>query len=62
MKCADCEYFNILYAPYRSGGILWDTGKAECTKYKLVVDTVSQKQIDKLNCPEVQDKAYESEE
>lgn len=50
MKCIDCEHFNILYDPYRSGGILWDTGRAECTKYNLVIDTVSQKQINKLVC------------
>lgn len=54
MKCTDCEYFNNLYPPYRMGGILWDTGRAECTKYKLVVDTVSRKQIDKLVCIETQ--------
>lgn len=52
MKCANCEYFNVLYPPYRSGGVLWDTGRAECTKFKLVVDTVSQKQIDRLVCVE----------
>lgn len=56
MKCTDCEHFHVLYPPYRSGGggILWDTGRAECTKYNLVVDTVSQKQIDKLVCIEIQ--------
>lgn len=54
MKCTECEHFNILYPPYRSGGILWDTGRAECTKYKLVVDTVSRKQIDRLVCIETQ--------
>lgn len=33
MKCTKCEHFKVLYKPYRSGGILWDTGRAECTKY-----------------------------
>ena len=52
MKCTKCEHFNVLYDPYRSGGILWDTGRAECTKYNLVIDTVSQHQINKLVCVE----------
>lgn len=52
MKCAKCEHFNILYPPYRSGGILWDTGRAECTKYNLVIETVSKQQINKLVCAE----------
>lgn len=52
MKCTKCEHFSVLYEPYRSGGILWDTGRAECTKYNLVIDTVSTQQINKLVCVE----------
>ncbi len=56
MKCIDCEHFNILYDPYRSGGILWDTGRAECMKYNLLIDTVSKQQINKLVCVESKEK------
>ena len=53
MKCTKCEYFSILYKPYRSGGVLWDMGRAECEKHKLVVDFSVPRQLERLECVEI---------
>lgn len=50
MKCKDCPHFHIRYEPYKSGGVLWDTGLAECKKLDMVVDFSSHRKLDKLEC------------
>lgn len=53
-KCRDCPYFHIEYMPLKSGGLCWDSGRARCDKYNLVVDFISSRQLDKLTCKKVQ--------
>ncbi len=52
MKCVDCEHFKIKYEPYKSGGVCWDFGMAECDKHNLVVDFASHRKLNKLECVE----------
>lgn len=52
MKCADCEYFRILYEPIKTGKDIWDSGLAECKKHDLVVDFTSRRKINALMCVE----------
>lgn len=55
-KCKDCEYFHIMYEPYKCSGILWDWGKVKCIKHNRVVDYASKQKIDRLECVEKTDK------
>lgn len=52
MRCKDCPHFHIRYEPYKSGGVIWDMGLAECKKTNMVVDFASHKKLDKLECVE----------
>ena len=48
MKCKDCEHFHICYEPAK--GV--DTGLAECRKHGLVVDFLTHKKLERLECVE----------
>lgn len=48
MRCKDCEHFHICYEPIKGS----DTGMAECRKHDLVVDFLSHKKLERLECVE----------
>lgn len=52
MNCFDCPHFRIMREPYRSGGIVWDLGQAECKKHDLVVDFLNHGKLKRLKCVE----------
>ena len=52
MKCKECEHFHIVMQPLRSGGTLYDFGRAECRKHNMIVDFSSNRKINKLECVE----------
>lgn len=51
-KCIDCEHFHIRQEPLPKH---YDTGLAECRKYKLVVDFYNHGKLNKLTCVEKQE-------
>lgn len=59
MRCENCEYFKILYAPQIIGGECWDFGKAECRKHNLEVDFRNYGKIRRLTCIEDRDEKNE---
>ena len=52
MKCMNCPDFHVRQEPFKAGGECWDTGLAECIKHNLVVDFVTRRQLDRLECVE----------
>lgn len=55
MKCRDCEHFHIRMNPWKSDGVCWDMGLAECRKHNLVVDFLDKRKLNKLTCVEDND-------
>jgi len=51
-KCIECEHFKIQNEPLKSGGAIWDEGRAACTKYNLVCEFLSHAKLKKLVCTE----------
>lgn len=49
MTCDKCKYFHILYEPLRSGGVLWDFGRAKCEKNDLIVDFANHGKFKRLD-------------
>lgn len=49
MTCDKCKYFHILYEPLRSGGTLWDLGRAKCEKNDLIVDFANHGRFKRLS-------------
>lgn len=52
MTCDKCEYLKILYMPLRGKGIIWDFGRAKCTKHDLYVDFSNKGKFKKMKCVE----------
>lgn len=52
MLCKDCVHFKIEYEPYRSGGVMWDTGLARCEKHDMVTDFITHKKFETMKCVE----------
>ena len=52
--CKDCDYFEILYEPYRPGGVLLDWGKAHCKKHDMVLDFANHRKINRIECIETE--------
>lgn len=48
MKCKDCPYFHIRQRPIKG----WDMGLAERQKHGLVVDFVTMRKVNGLECVE----------
>ena len=55
MRCENCEYFKVMYAPQIICGECWDFGKAECRKHNLEVDFRNYGKIRRLTCIEDRD-------
>lgn len=47
-KCIDCEHFKIDFPPIKN----FDSGQARCEKYDLVVDYMSKRTLNNLECVE----------
>ena len=45
-KCRECEHFHIVQQPIKG----WDFGMAKCDKYNMVVDFVSMRKVNTLEC------------
>ena len=54
MTCDKCEHLKIMYEPIRTKGVLWDLGRAKCTKYDLITDFTHYGKFKKLTCPKVE--------
>lgn len=54
MNCIECENFKILYPPMG----LYDSGRARCEKYDLIVDYLSKQKLNRLTCVEQKDEPY----
>lgn len=50
--CYKCAQFKILYEPIKSGGDIWDFGRAKCLKHDLIVDFPDHRKLKKLVCIE----------
>ena len=50
--CYGCAQFKILYEPLKSGGDIWDFGRAKCLKHDLIVDFPDHRKLKKLVCIE----------
>ena len=50
LNCLECEYFQILYEPLKSGRDVWDMGKAVCKQNNLVCDFASHRTLMRLEC------------
>lgn len=46
MKCHECPHFHIRQRPVG----YWDLGLAECRKYNRVIDFVSMRKVNSLEC------------
>ncbi len=49
-NCIECEHLKILYGPLRSGGVLWDMGRAKCKKYGVITDFASMRKFREIEC------------
>ena len=52
MKCKDCEYFRVMYEPLRDDNGYMDLGRAECKKHNLIVDFLTHRKLNRLDCIE----------
>lgn len=60
MKCVNCEHFKILYKPIRIDGVPVESGRTACSKYDLVCDYVSTRQINRLECTKEKERNKET--
>lgn len=50
MLCKNCEHLKILYEPLKDKGVMWDLGRATCTKHDLITDFANHTKLNKLKC------------
>lgn len=48
MNCINCEHFKVLYPPMGK----YESGRAACKKYDLIVDFLSRRKLNRLTCVE----------
>ncbi len=49
MTCDKCKYFKVLYEPLRTDGVLWDMGRAICSKHDYVTDFANHGKFKRLD-------------